>query len=340
MAALVTHQGVPTDADVRARWHAVIEADPLGTIFHTPEYLEVWTDVLGRRATVAVHEVVVDDETIGVVPVALQREGSPTGPMEVVRFLGGTEVTDYIGPVAAPEHRETVVTAYLDRLVEDADWDEFVAGGLVVGSGWDELWLEQAREHGLTTLGAAEDDVCPRIDLGDGFGAYLDRLPSKLRHEMRRKTRKLARDAGEVTLVEIGEDDVEEALDRFFAFNTETTDDKGRFFANEEMQAWFRALATRLGRSGGFRMHELHVGGLPGASCVSLVHGGEWGLYNSAFDEALSMLAPGMVIVSELIEVAAGEGCTAFDLLRGDEPYKYRFGAEDRVLLTAAFQRP
>ena len=29
---------------------------------------------------------------------------------------------------------------------------------------------------------------------------------------------------------------------------------------------------------------------------------------------------------------AAGEGCRVFDLLRGDEPYKYRFGATDRRL--------
>jgi hypothetical protein len=42
---------------------------------------------------------------------------------------------------------------------------------------------------------------------------------------------------------------------------------------------------------------------------VSLVHGGEWGLYNSAFDPALGALAPGMVLVGELIEQAAEEGC-------------------------------
>ena len=95
----------------------------------------------------------------------------------------------------------------------------------------------------------------------------------------------------------------------------------------------------RLGPEGGFRLHELQVGGLPGAACVSLVRGEEWGLYNSAYDETLSMLAPGMVIISELLKVAAEEGATTFDLLRGGEEYKYRFGAEDRQLLTAAFQR-
>lgn len=340
MAEIVTHDGVPGDPDARARWHGVVDADPLGTLFHTPEYLEVWSDVLGTRANVRVHEVVVDGETVGVVPVAMEREGSATGPLEVVRFMGGTEVTDYPGPVARQDHRATVVATYLDRLLQDGDWDEFVASGMVAGSGWDELWLEHAQQRGLTTMGAAPEDVCPRVDLAGGFGAYLERLPGKQRHEMRRKARKLSRDAGDLELVEVAPADHDEALDRFFAFNTETSDEKGRFFANEEMQGWFRALAERLGPSGGFRLHELVVGGMPGAACVSLVHGGEWGLYNSAHDEALSMLAPGLVIIGELIRVAAEEGAEVFDLLRGDEDYKYRFGAEDRELLTASFQRP
>ena len=41
-----------------------------------------------------------------------------------------------------------------------------------------------------------------------------------------------------------------------------------------------------------------------------------------------------------MLEVAADEGCTTFDLLRGDEAYKYRFGSVDRELVTASFQRP
>jgi CelD/BcsL family acetyltransferase involved in cellulose biosynthesis len=72
------------------------------------------------------------------------------------------------------------------------------------------------------------------------------------------------------------------------------------------------------------------VGGMPAAATVSLVQGREWGLYNSAFDSTLRQLAPGMVLVGELIKIAAQEGCEVFDLLRGDEPYKYRFGAQDR----------
>lgn len=340
MAELVTHDGVPADAGVVDRWERLVAADPLGTFFHAPRYLRLWLDTLGGRVAPQVHEVVEDGATIGIVPVGLHREGAPTGPEEVVRFLGGESVTDYIGPVALPEHRAAVADAYVGKLAADRDWDEFVAGGLVVGSGWDEHWEAAADRHGLRSLGTVEEDVCPRIDLTDGYAAYLDTLPSKQRHELRRKARKLARDAGGFELVEVAPGDHRAALERFFTMNEELVDDKGRFFAEDEMRAWFVALSDELAEDRILRVHELQVGGMPGASCVSIVHGGEWGLYNSAYDAALAMLAPGMVIVSELIRVAAEEGCDSFDMLRGDESYKYRFGPHERALVQSQFRRP
>jgi CelD/BcsL family acetyltransferase involved in cellulose biosynthesis len=39
------------------------------------------------------------------------------------------------------------------------------------------------------------------------------------------------------------------------------------------------------------------------------------------------------------LRLAADEGCHTFDLLRGDEPYKYRFGAVDRPLHTLTLLR-
>jgi CelD/BcsL family acetyltransferase involved in cellulose biosynthesis len=39
-----------------------------------------------------------------------------------------------------------------------------------------------------------------------------------------------------------------------------------------------------------------------------------------------------MVLVGEDIREAIEAGCSAFDLLKGDYPYKYRFGASPRSL--------
>lgn len=331
MIELRTHEGIPAGS-LRADWDALVDDDPDATIFHTPRYLAVWERMLGERATPQVRTVHRDGRLVGVVPEAHERLGSPTGPFESLSFLGGSEVTDYLGPVARPEDRDDVMAAYVDALVEDVDWDEIVAGGLAVDTGWPDALVRHAERVGLEVIEATRDDVCPRVDLAGGYQGYLERLPGKQRHEMRRKARKLARDAGELRMVEVPAGDVVDRLDVFFDMAVENESHKAAFFRKEPMREFFRELAREFAEEGVFRLHLLDVGGRPGAGTVSLVHGREWGLYNSAFDPALRMLAPGMVQVGQLIETAADEGLSVFDLLRGDEPYKYRFGAVDREL--------
>ncbi|MFA9432351.1 GNAT family N-acetyltransferase [Egicoccus sp. AB-alg2] len=338
MTELRTHDGL-LQGTLRAEWELLVDEDPAATLFQGPRYLQTWHDVLGHRVTARVRTLHRDGRLIGVVPEGHERIGTASGPVEVRRFLGGTEVTDYLGPVSRPEDRGDIALAYLTDLAKDVDWDEFVAGGLAEDSGWVDAIRTAADEVGLQLFEEDLEDVCPRVDLTGGYGAYLDRLPGKLRHELQRKTRKLARDAGELELVEIAAEEVDGNLDAFLDLAAEAQPEKAGFFSRPEMHEWFKALAKEFVGDGVFRLHQLQVGGMPGASTVSLVHRGTWGLYNSAFDPALANLAPGIVLIGQLLEVAADEGCTTFDLLRGDEPYKYRFGAEDRRLRRLTYVR-
>ena len=329
MIELRQHDGVPGGA-LRAEWELLLDEDPHATIFQGPRFLGRWAEVFGDRTDARVHSVHRDGRLIGIVAEGHEREGSPTGPIEVRRFLGGTEVTDYLGPVARPEDQADVAEAYLQHLARDLDWDELVAGGLAADSGWAGALRRGAGDHGLVVFEEDTEDVCPRVDLTGGYDGYLSRLPGKYRHELGRKARKLARDAGELEVVRVPGEDVLDALPAFLDLAGETEPDKAGFFATRRMREWFHALAEEFVHDDVFRLHELRAGGLPAAMTVSLVHGGEWGVYNSAFDSTLRQLAPGMVLIGELIRIAADEGCAVLDLLRGDEPYKYRFGAVDR----------
>ncbi len=331
MIELRTHDGIPEGA-VRTEWELLLDEDPAATVFHGPRYLGLWRGVLGQRSATRVHTVHADGRLIGVVADANDLEGSVTGPQELRRFLGGTEVTDYLGPVSRPEDRTDVAEAYVANLAGDVDWDELIAGGLAEDAGWGDAFRRAADNHGLKIVDDDIEDVCPRVDLSGGHDAYLERLPGRMRHELSRKTRKLARDAGDLDLVEVDADDVEAAMDDFLDEAAESFPEKAGFFRRPEMHAWFRALAREFVDDRTLRVHKLMVGGLPAATTVSLVRLGQWGLYNSSFDPTLGSLAPGVVIINLLIEQAADEGLCTFDLLRGDEPYKYRFGAVDRRL--------
>ena len=332
MIELRTHEDVPVGS-ARSEWELLLDEDPSGTLFQGPRFLSVWHRVLGQRTTARVHTVHGDDgRLLGVVPEGHVREGSPTGPVEVRRFLGGTEVTDYLGPVARPEDRADVADAYVRYLAADRDWDDAVLGGLPVDTGWGDVLALSANEHGLSVFERDVEAVCPQIDISRGHEAYLASLKGKQRQELARKARKLARDAGDLDVTEVPADEVPEQMDAFLEMARESDPDKAGFFAKEELRTWFRELADEFAADRTLRLHRLEVGGMPGAMTVSLVHHGHWGVYNSAFDPALAALAPGMVLIGELIELAAGEGSRIFDLLRGDEAYKYQFGSQDRAV--------
>ena len=345
--AVVTHDGVGDDALVAA-WDALIARDPDATLFQRARWLRRWDEVLAGQRTMRTrtfHRDGPGDGTGGVLVGVLVETREllrlPSGPGELIRLAGGDEVTDYLGPVAAPEDRAAVADAYVAALAADRGWDEVVLGGLAADTGWHERFTEAAAQHGLGVVEADVEAVCPVVDLTGGFDGYLGRLPGRMRQELVRKARKLARDAGDFTVHAYDQDDTPTGIDDFLTQVRGGDDEKAAFFRRPEMERWFRTLAEEYAADGTLRVHRLDVGALNAAMTISLVDPatGMWGLYNSWFDPTLGALAPGMVLIWELIGPAAAEGCTSFDLLRGDEPYKYRFGAVDRPLHTLTLVR-
>jgi CelD/BcsL family acetyltransferase involved in cellulose biosynthesis len=105
------------------------------------------------------------------------------------------------------------------------------------------------------------------------------------------------------------------------------------------MEIFFRRLAEAFVADGTFRLWSLDAGGAWAAGAIAFAFEGTVSLYNSAYDHGLRALAPGMVLVGELIREAIDEGCATFDLLKGGLAYKYRFGAVPRALLRLQIAR-
>jgi len=81
---------------VRRDWSNLVTADPAGTFFHTPQFLKLyWEEFVHGQEQLLLAFAEEDGAQVGAV--AFERSGTR------LRFLGGTEVTDYMGPVALPE---------------------------------------------------------------------------------------------------------------------------------------------------------------------------------------------------------------------------------------------
>jgi CelD/BcsL family acetyltransferase involved in cellulose biosynthesis len=302
-------------------WTALVSADPAGTFFHTPAYLKLWWEEFG----------------VGSLMLAFATEdGSDLGACAfevvdgVLRFLGGFDVTDYMGPVSLPGLEEAVAKEVLGALVADVAWDGADLRGLPEGSRWLGAVEAAASAHGLSVI-RGSDGVAPLIELPGRFEYYLEALPGKLRHEIRRKERRLLAEAGayRVRLATTGTIDAD--MDRFVELHRGSPGPKGRFMG-AGMEIFFRRLGEEFLSHDVLQLALMEIDGMTVAGAIGFGYRDTFSLYNSTYDREFGRLSPGMVLVSALIERAIEAGRVRFDMLKGDLSYKYRFGATPRAM--------
>jgi CelD/BcsL family acetyltransferase involved in cellulose biosynthesis len=306
----------------RAReWDALAGADPEGTFFHTPEFLKTWWEEFhpgGRLLLAFVEE---GAEAVAACGFEIRDD--------LLCFLGGFDVTDYMGPVGAPGV-EDAAAKELVRALGAEPWTRADLAGLPEDGRWLPA-LARAFEAAGMRVEIGDDGVTPLLDLPPTFEDYEAMLPSKHRHEMRRKHRRLERDAGEIELHRTTRENLDHHLDRFIEWHRSSEGAKGKFM-HAGMEIFFRHLGHDFAYPGPFRLTYIQAGGVVMAGAISFRFGDAEYLYNSAYDHAHRALAPGMVLIAEMIREAVGDGLSRFDLLKGDLDYKYRFGARARAV--------
>jgi CelD/BcsL family acetyltransferase involved in cellulose biosynthesis len=308
----------------RRGWYELVQADPAGTFFHTPAFLKLYWEEFGETPDHLLLAFAEEDDGTQVGAVALERIG------DTLRFLGGTEVTDYMGPVGVPERQDAMAKELWTALLTREDWREADLRGLPEDQSWFGLLRDAASAQGLAVT-EDDDGVSPFLPLPASWDDYLAGLSSKHRHEIKRKGRKLAEEAGEFRIVTADDETLTPLLDRFVELHRMSEGPKGVFMV-PGMEIFFRRLGEAFCAQGVFRLTFIEVGGQLAAGTIGFVWGGTSYLYNSAFDRSWGTLAPGMVLVGEDIRLAIEEGCEGFDLLKGDYEYKYRFGSSARAV--------
>ncbi len=310
----------------RRGWAELVEADPAGTFFHTPAYLKLYWEEFGEAPEHLLLAFAEEDDGSQVAAVAFERIGT------TLRFLGGTEVTDYMGPVGKPDLQAAVSKELWAALLAREDWTDADLRGLAEDNAWLGHLREAAATQGLTTEETEDQNgVAPLLPLAPTWDAYLEGLPSKLRHEIKRKASKLEAETGPFRVIVATEETLIAFLDRFVELHRMSEGPKG-VFMQPGMEIFFRRLGEAFLPAGIFKLSFIEVQGQMAAGTIGFNFAGTYSLYNSAFDRVWGNLAPGMVLVGEDIRLAIEEGCAAFDLLKGDYGYKYRFGARPRAV--------
>ena len=94
-----------------------------------------------------------------------------------LRFLGGTEVTDFMGPVGMPEARAAFAQGLWAGLLARDDWREADLRGLPEDSPWLSELRGAAARHGLAVEEAEDQNgVAPILELPSTWDDYLAQI--------------------------------------------------------------------------------------------------------------------------------------------------------------------
>jgi hypothetical protein len=357
------------DSISRATWDALAASNPWATPFSSWPFHRAWWDAFGANAheeTVVVtdpaapagappvaivplmhrHEVEPDDEARR----TTMRHGSsveltPVEPTAKAIFFGASYHADYASVLGSPADLPAVAEAIADYLSRDpaevserpVAWDVVDLRRIRCG---DPVAIELAASFARRemacgwTLNVERDDVCPvaTLPVGIDFDGYLGTLEKKVRLEIRRKIRRAER-AGEVQLER--SDDPLADLPGFIDLHERKWGGKGLFPptpGGDQSRRFFQRLFELFGPEGPLHLSFLTIDGVRVAAGIHMETPDSYLYYNAGVDPAASALSPGVVMTARYVEAAIVAGKRRFDFLRGNEAYKYEWGAIDEPI--------
>ncbi len=158
-------------------WRKLFWSDPNRHIFAVPEYSRVWWDEFGagkQLLTLAFY----DPNPLALAPLMIDE----TSEGRRIRFVGGDDLTDYLGPLIAQPEEQPAVAESLLRCLRDevGDWSCFKANCLPVPFGFAEWLIEAADRLGMP-FSVEQPELTAVLPLPGAFEEYLETLPQKQR---------------------------------------------------------------------------------------------------------------------------------------------------------------
>lgn len=315
-------------------WPSLVDADPHRHIFATPVWHRLWWDEFGEGKKLFVLTFL-DPGPVGIAALMLDRREDGGR----FRFVGGDDLTDYLGPVSAgDEHHPAIAETLLTYLRDEIPgWSWFEARCLPVPFRFADWLVESADRLGLK-FSLDQEEVTAVLELPESFEEYVESLPPKKRHELRRKLRRFEREAPDWKVVSAIEGNITVDLLEFIGMHRGSGGLKGKFMAPERA-TFFGRVAEALYPLGWLRLDFLQARGERIAASFSFEFDGTFYLYNSAFEQSARDLSPGLVLAARLIEGSISGRLGRFDFLRGRERYKFDLGAQPLPLHTVRIER-
>ena len=301
---------LPGLLELQPEWTSLVRSLNYTTPFHLPEWLLTWWKHFGsgqlhvfafRRGSVLA----------GLIPCFLH-EWQGLRQLTLI----GTGISDYLDPPLAGKSQ--IFDLLKHHLASNPHWDI---------CSWQDLSADSPLAQAFKAY-VTEDMPCSAIPLEGSFDEYWRNRPHGLRRNLRRYGEKASRiDTPQFRVVCNADPELTEALIRLHTDRWKDQGEQGMIVANRSA-GFLREVVQQLDDEEMVRFFSLSFQGEIVAIILGFLYRNNFFSYLSGFHPAYEPYGFGRHLLYESIKYAFEHRFIAWNFLRGDEPYKFSWGAK------------
>jgi CelD/BcsL family acetyltransferase involved in cellulose biosynthesis len=319
-------------------WNTLLAEAITDTPFLRHEYLRAWWEHRGggewKQAELVLVSARENDQLIGIAPLFLTEYDG----LSALMLIGSIEISDYLDLIVRPADLPRFIGGLLDTIASRVtpvwralDWYNLPDASPTLSA------LKAETESRGWNFTQEMYRPTPYIPMPGDFDAYLAGIEKKQRHEIRRKMRRAEESGLGVHWYISDGANLDSDIDSFLLLMEDDQNKAG--FLTEAMRAQMRAIIHAAQANGWLWLAFLDIDGQKAAATLNFDYGNKlWG-YNAGVNRANMDLSPGWVLLSHMLKWCNENHRAEFDFMRGDEEYKYRFGAINRYVMRARVAR-
>ena len=320
---------------LRGEWDELLQASASNSFFLTWEWLYPWWKHLSGDRKLCLVTLRSGGELIAIAPLAAR-------PRRLVGGLAGRSL-EFVGA-------DRVCSDYLDLIIR---WGKETEAVEALGEylGREMLTLEMANLRRTSCLAAAlaveleqrgwspreqTIGVCPFIPLaGHSWESYLATLGPEHRYNFRRRLKNVT-NASQLRFEQARSPaEAQAALAGLVALHNMRWQGRGGgsdAFNRSDLIAFHEEVCRFALDRGWLRLFLMTMNGRPVASLYGFLYNRTFYFVQSGFDPAYGKHSVGLLAMGLAIKSALEEGAEEYDMLRGEEPYKFHWARETRDL--------
>jgi CelD/BcsL family acetyltransferase involved in cellulose biosynthesis len=327
--------------DLQNDWNNLLVESITHVPFLRHEYQSTWWQHLGggEWSTQSPHLSILtarkNDQLIGIAPLFRVRHQE----RDALLLIGSIEISDFLDLIVCPADLEAFIQGLLSHLLatNEIHWDALDLYNILDSSPSLPALEKAAGSLGLK-FSLEKLHHCPYIPLPGDFETYLSGIDKKQRHEIRRKMRRL-QESGVPFRWYFTEDPANITSDAQAFLDLMAKDEDKAKFLTPAMCSMMQDAIRCAFENGCLKLAFLEINGQKSAAYMNFDYLNRVWVYNSGLDWSFNEYSPGWVLLGYLLQWANENHRTEFDFMRGDEDYKYRFGAINRYVMRTTISK-